>query len=126
MNQIARTVDRYISIWNEPNPERRRELIATTWTEDGSYRDPLLSGDGHAGFESVVAQVATLFPGHTLKLTTGVDVVGDTLRFGWSAVNDATGEPAVAGVDFATVAQDGRLRSITGFHDLAPVLAEGS
>ena len=53
-------------------------------------------------------------------------VVGDQIRFGWSVVNDSTGEPAVAGVDFATVGQDGRLRSITGFDGLAPVLPAGS
>ncbi len=126
MTQIPQTIDRYVSIWNEANPERRRELIAATWTEGGSYRDPMMSSDDHAGFDALMANVQTLLPGHTLKLTTGVDVVGDHIRFGWAVVNDATGEPAVSGVDFGVVDHDGRLRAITGFYDQAPAMAGGS
>ena len=29
--------DRYVALWNEPDPDRRRQLIAGLWTEDGSH-----------------------------------------------------------------------------------------
>jgi hypothetical protein len=32
-NELA---DRYISLWNEPDRERRRQLVAELWTEDGA------------------------------------------------------------------------------------------
>lgn len=40
---IARS---YIDLWNERTPSRRRELLATNWTSDAKYVDPLMSGDG--------------------------------------------------------------------------------
>ena len=42
MNDITATVDRYIAIWNEGDAERRRVLIAQTWTDDAGYVDPEL------------------------------------------------------------------------------------
>jgi hypothetical protein len=28
--------DRYMALWNEPDADRRRQMIAELWTEDGS------------------------------------------------------------------------------------------
>jgi hypothetical protein len=32
-NKLA---DRYMSLWNEPDRERRRRLVPELWTEDGA------------------------------------------------------------------------------------------
>ena len=29
--------DRYVALWNEPDPDLRRELIEVLWSEDGSH-----------------------------------------------------------------------------------------
>ena len=34
--EAEQLADRYLALWNEPNPERRRGMIAELWTEDGS------------------------------------------------------------------------------------------
>ena len=39
MTNVNETVVRYIAAWNERDPKRRRELVAETWAEDGSYVD---------------------------------------------------------------------------------------
>ena len=49
MADHATVVDRYIDTWNETDPERRRSIIADTWTDDASYVDPIMSGDGRTG-----------------------------------------------------------------------------
>jgi hypothetical protein len=46
MTSIAATVDKYIATWNEPDAERRAALAAEVWTEDGTYLDPLMRGEG--------------------------------------------------------------------------------
>ena len=46
INTVAR---RYIELWNEKTPSRRREMLASDWTVDAKYVDPLMSGDGHDG-----------------------------------------------------------------------------
>jgi hypothetical protein len=39
MSNINEVVVRYVAAWNERDSRRRRDLIASTWREDGIYRD---------------------------------------------------------------------------------------
>ena len=125
MTDVDRVIDRYIAIWNETDPARRRDLIAQTWTEDASYLDPLLSGDGRDGIDAMVRGVQERFPGHRFRRTGAIDAHHDRVRFSWELAAAEGEPPLVAGVDFGVVATDGRLRSITGFLDQAPVLPAG-
>jgi hypothetical protein len=115
---LAEVVDRYVETWNETDPTRRRALIDRTWTEDGTYVDPLMAGDGHAGIDAMLEGVQARFPGLRLRRTGELDAHHDRLRFTWElALEDG---PAVAGgLDVGVVAGD-RLRSIVGFVDFAP------
>jgi hypothetical protein len=112
-NDLNALIHRYIDAWNEPDAERRRELVAQTWTEDGTYLDPLMSGSGHDSIATMIALAQERFPGHRFELSFGPDAHNDRVRFAWRL---REGDALVAaGVDFATVAGDGRLRSVTGF-----------
>jgi len=125
MSNVTALVDRYIAIWNERDPETRRQLIAQTWTDDAGYIDPLLEGKGHDGIEAMTAGLQAQFPGLQFRRTGEVDVHHDRVRFNWDATEDGS-QPVIAGVDFGVVAGDGRLASITGFFDLAPDLSGGA
>jgi hypothetical protein len=118
MTDVKHVVDRYIAVWNETDAARRRELIAQTWTEDASYLDPLLSGEGHAGIDVMVAGVQTQFPGFRFRRTGEIDAYQDRVLFAWELgpANDAA---LAGGVDFGHLV-DGRLQGITGFLDFAP------
>jgi hypothetical protein len=107
-------VERYISMWNEPDAERRRTLVAQTVTEDAHYVDPLMSGRGVEGITAMIAGAQSQFPGHRFALHAGPDAHHDRVRFSWSLSAEA-GEPVAVGVDFAVLDEDGRMRSITGF-----------
>lgn len=115
MTEIATVVDDYIAVWNEADPDRRRALIARTWTDDGTYLDPLMQGTGVDGIDAMVAAAQQQFPGHRFELTFGPDAHNDVVRFTWTLVGEETGAAAAVGVDFATVAPDGRLHTVTGF-----------
>ena len=118
MKDVNSVIDRYIASWNETDPGRRRELIAQTWTEDASYLDPLMGGEGHDGIDAMIQAVQNRFPGHRFRRTGDVDAHHDRVRFGWELGPD--GGPALArGLDVGVLV-DGRLRSITGFLDFAP------
>jgi hypothetical protein len=113
MTNIAATVDKYIATWNEPDAERRRALAGEVWTDDGTYLDPLMRGDGPDEIAQMIGAARAQFPGHRFELSFGPDAHNDHVRFAWQLVG---GEgPVAAGVDFATVAADGRLRAVTGF-----------
>lgn len=114
MSDLATVVDGYIAMWNEPSDDRRREIIARTWADDATYIDPLLLGDGPDGINAMIAGAQQQFPGHRIELTTGPDAHHNRIRFAWRML-DSNGATAVAGVDFATLADDGRLLQVTGF-----------
>ncbi|MHB8531560.1 MAG: nuclear transport factor 2 family protein [Solirubrobacteraceae bacterium] len=118
MSDTQALIEGYISMWNETDAERRRELVAATVSDDASYLDPLMSGEGVPGIDAMIAGAQSQYPGHRFALVSGPDGHHDRVRFSWSLAPDG-GEPIAIGHDFATVAADGRLREITGFLETA-------
>jgi len=116
MDNLTELIDRYIAMWNETNVERRRALIAQTWTEDARYVDPVLQGEGRAGIDAIVRGVHERFPGHRFRRTSDPDSHHDRVRFTWELAPDG-GSAVVKGIDFAVVAADQRLQAVTGFFD---------
>jgi hypothetical protein len=108
------TVDTYLAMWNEEDAARRAELITSAWSDDCRYADPLLEAAGHDGLSEMVAGVHRHYPGARFRRTSAVDGHHDEVRFGWELVA-ADGSVVVAGIDIGRLADDGRLRSITGF-----------
>ena len=124
MSNKNHLVDRYIDMWNETDPSRRRAIIAEIWTETASYRDPRLEAEGREGIEAMVQKVQAAYPGHRFKLVSDVDVHHDRLRFTWEV--GVEGGPILArGIDFAVVTGE-QLQSMTGFFDLVNVPASAA
>jgi hypothetical protein len=122
MTDIARIARRYIDLWNERTPSRRREMLSEDWTTDARYVDPVMSGDGHDGVDALIAGVQQRFPDFKFKLIGEPNGYGDhvrfQLRFSWGLGPDGIDSP-IKGTDFAVLKQ-GRIRSITGFLDQVP------
>ena len=95
MSNFTDLVDRYIAIWNETDDERRRDLIARTWTEDSTYLDPLIRGEGRSGIDAMIRGVQAQFPGLLFRRTGDVDAHNDRVRFAWELGPE--GGPALAG-----------------------------
>jgi hypothetical protein len=114
MSDINAVIDTYIEMWNETDPQQRRALIAGALTEDASYVDPLMCGEGAEGIDRMIAGAQEQYPGHRFTLLSPPEAHHDRVRFSWSLAANG-GEPLAVGVDFATLAGDGRLRSVTGF-----------
>ena len=115
MADVNAVVDGYIAMFNETDAARRRALAAQVWTEDATYLDPVMSGEGQDGIDAMVAGAQQQFPGHRFELAGGPDTHHDRVRFAWRLVADDGGAQVAAGVDFGTLAPDGRLSAITGF-----------
>jgi len=94
--------------------------VARTWAEDGSYVDPVVAGDGHAGISAMTGKVQSRFPGYRFRLVSGIDLHIGRMRYRWEA-GGIEGSPLfLAGTDFAVLAADGRFASVTGFLDARP------
>ncbi len=115
-------VDRYFAAWNTADAAERTRLTAETWAEDGTYLDPVMSGEGQAGIDAMIGGFRASFPGLRFHRNAAIDTHNDRLRFSWALV--APDGPVVAtGTDIAVLSSDGRLRSVTGFFDQAPNLS---
>lgn len=119
MTEIAETVDTYLAMWNETDAAKRAELIERAWMPGGRYLDPVLQAAGYEELGAMVAGVQEQFPGHQFRRTSGIDLHHDCARFAWELVGP-DGTVAVAGIDIAVVAPDGRLAQVTGFFGELP------
>ncbi len=117
MSDIETIVDGYFAMWNETDRARRKEVTGATWVPDASYVDPRFTADGHDGLDKMVAGVHAAYPGHRFRLSNAVDAHHDRARWGWEFAGPDDGAPLATGVDYAVVADDGRLQQVTGFFE---------
>ena len=123
MLDIAEVVELYIAMWNEQDAGRRRELVARALTDDATYVDPLAAGEGVDGITAMIGAVQGQFPGLRFRLAAGPEPHHDRARFTWQLHPADGGEPVATGTDYCTVADDGRLRHVTGFLEQVPAAA---
>jgi hypothetical protein len=121
MTDAATIANRYIALWNETDPERRQALMAELWSEDGTYLDPLIQGQGHEQIGTLIAGVHGQFPGFRFALVGQPDGYGNQVRFSWQLGPEGRDGP-IKGTGFATL-ENGRIRSVVGFLDQVPVTA---
>ena len=122
--------DRYLALWNEPDPERRRRMIAELWTEDGSQilQPPqemreiaasaglgmaaTLEARGHAELEARAATAYEQWVGSgelSFRRRDDVERLHDVVKFHWEAVSP-DGEVTAVGLDFLVLGAEGRIR----------------
>lgn len=117
---VTDLIDGYIATWNETDSSRRRELIAATWTDDAIYIDPLSAAEGPDAIDGLIAATQDQFPGYEFRLLGQPDSHSGYVRFAWELFAPGATESLVAGSDYGVIANDGRLRCITGFLDKVP------
>ena len=123
VNNVNEIVVRYLNAWSERDAKRRRDLVAQTWNEDGTYIDRVRDGRGHDSIDAMIAKAQAQFPGYSLHLASGVEAHHDYVRFSWVAGGTAEAPLYIKRTDFAVIADDGRLKSVIGFTDAAPAPA---
>ena len=107
-------VDRYCAAWNTPDGAERRMILRSVLTGGGFYTDPSVHAVGIDALATHIDGVVTRNPGARISRTSAIDAHHEVLRFLWS--NRLTdGRVLRDGVDFCTIASDGRFRSIVGF-----------
>lgn len=119
MSDLTTIVDTYLSAYGERDAARRAELIGRVWAADGQLVDPPLAAEGHDGISDMAASVQQQFTDHRFRRVSGIDGHHDQFRFAWELVGP-DGTVAVSGMDVGELAEDGRLRRITGFFGELP------
>jgi len=119
MTDAKQIAERYIALWNEPDPEVRTALFAQDWAEGATYSDPMMSGRGAAEIDRLIEGVHKQFPNFSFQLTGKPDGHGEHVRFSWSLGPGDYVDAPFEGTDIALV-RYGRIEAVTGFLDRMP------
>jgi hypothetical protein len=115
--------DRYVALWNEPDIEVRRKLVAELYAPDATYimyrRDPFV------GREAIADQITYTFDlyspmGFVFRSMHNATGHHNLVRFNWVMVSAETGEMEMQGQDILALDGQGRIRSDYQFHDKIP------
>jgi hypothetical protein len=112
-------VHTYIAAWHEPAEDKRRNLLAQSWAEDGHYSDPVQEYRGREALNHGIAGFQERRPGVRFVFTSDIEHHHTMLRFSWKCLR-ADGTTLVEGTDFGELASDGRLNRIVGFFGPVP------
>jgi hypothetical protein len=125
----AELAEKYMVLWNEPDADRRRLMIAELWTEDARHilQPPqeirgIAAGPGIAmtavlearGYEQIEARAASVYEhwvgseGLSFRGRDDVERLGDVVKFHWDAVAK-DGQTSAGGLVFLVLAADGRI-----------------
>jgi len=121
MSNVNELIASYLAAWNERDARRRKELIAKTWSDDGSYVDPARTGNGHDGVSAMMATVHERFGlEYQFRLKSTDQAHHDCIRFQWEVGGTKEAPLHFVGTDIGIVGSDGRFKSVIGFTDEAP------
>jgi hypothetical protein len=125
----AELAENYVALWNEPDADRRRRMIATLWAEDGTHilQPPqeireiaAQPGIGMTailraqGYDEIEARAASAYEhwvgseGLSFRGRDDADRLGDVVKLHWEAVAK-DGTVFAVGLSFLVLAADGRI-----------------
>jgi hypothetical protein len=77
---------RYLAVWSEPDPERRRQAIAGLWAPDGLHYVGLREARGHAALEARVTgsyEKNVRDGGNRFRISGDPRMLRDAVTFQW-------------------------------------------
>jgi len=121
--------ERYVGLWNEPDPDVRRMIIRGLWAPAGEhvldppqelrqpahalgFEAPTLEIRGYAAMETRAARAYEEFvaPGqYVFRLRDNAARLRNILKFNWEMVSTATGEVAGVGLEVLVLDERGRI-----------------
>src|SRR5215207_7515931 len=125
----AELAETYVALWNEPDADRRRRMIAKLWTQDGTHilQPPqeirrIAAQPGIAmtailmaqGYEEIAARAASVYEhwvgseGLSFRGRDDAERLGDVVKLHWEAVAK-DGTVSAVGLSFLVLAADGRI-----------------
>jgi hypothetical protein len=109
MSDLNLFAQRYIAVWNEPDPELRRKAITELFSANAVHLTPSQEIHGH---EQLEVRIATAYekwvePGeHVFRAVPNANGHHDAVRFNWHMVHLASDTAVAVGFDFILLDED--------------------
>jgi hypothetical protein len=131
MQQPIELVERYVAMWNDPDPAVRSTTVRDLWATDGAqllqppedmreeaarigFINPVLEARGHDALEARVTRAHEEFvrPGQfRFRLHGDAARLANVIKFRWEMVPIAGGPVAAVGLEFLILDAHGRIQS---------------
>jgi hypothetical protein len=133
MNDLRELADRYVAVWNEPDPDVRRDLIRSLWAPHGAqvlvdppeevraaadrlqFRVPPFEVHGYGALDARVTRAYEMFVEsgeYVFTLRDGVSrLLPNVVTLPWAMVSREGEEVAGGGVEVLALDDDGRIRT---------------
>lgn len=120
MKSPTELVERYVALWNEPDPDKRRTEIVALWAPDGLHYAKSHTCVGYTALEDRVTRSydRSIAPGLNLFRQAGnIEAHHNVLRFNWHMARKTDGHIVAIGFEFFVLAEDGRIAADYQFID---------
>lgn len=120
MSNLTSVVNRYMAVWNEPDPTIRRKRIQELWPEDGATCHRLLDARGYDAIEARVREAHEKWVrdgGYVFRARPNVVGHHNVAKFNWEMIPAKGGEIAAIGFDFFVLTDDERIQSDYMFNE---------
>lgn len=129
---LEELAERYVALWNEPDPETRGKVIRELWAPHGThclvdppqeireaaanlaFPAPPLGVHGYEALEARTTRAYEMFiaSGEHAFVARGTPsrLSPNVVTLGWAMVSTASGDPVGGGVDVLALDNDGRIR----------------
>jgi hypothetical protein len=115
----AELAEKYVALWNEPDADRRRRMIAELWTQDGRHilQPPQeirgIAAQPGIGLTAILEargyeEIEVGSEGLSFRGRDDAERLADVVKFHWEAVAK-DGEVFAVGLNFLVLAADGRI-----------------
>jgi hypothetical protein len=114
MNDAQHFADRYVSVWNEADPGRRRQAIAEIWRSDGQHYVDMREVCGYEELEQriVGSYERNIRDGrHCFRAAPGALGLRDMVVVRWEMMVADSERKVAAGLAILIVDSEGRIRT---------------
>jgi hypothetical protein len=113
MDEAQQLADRYVAVWNETDPERRRSAIAALWAPDGRHYVAAREAEGYEALEERIVgshQKNVRDGGHRFRAARDARALREVVTFHWEMLPAGGESVAVTGLEVLLVDGQGRIR----------------
>ncbi|MEU9134005.1 hypothetical protein AB0D08_39000 [Kitasatospora sp. NPDC048540] len=127
MTASASFLDRYVRVWNEPDPAARRAAVAELWTPDGLHYTQTRVFRGTDALDARTTEAYDQFVGGSGLLFRHRDNLvahHDAAVFNWEMTPGSSHDVLAVGFDFVLLDEAGRIRVDYQFNEPPAPVAE--
>jgi hypothetical protein len=114
MSEAEALADRYVAVWNDPDPAGRRKTIDSLWAPDGVHYMGTREARGYGALEERIKgshERNVRDGGYRFRRVKTSQSLKNVVTFNWEMFSVKGGEVAVEGSGFLILDESGRILS---------------